>query len=301
MEQLPGLVEPFPKESASEDTSPQRANSVRMYAHWRAISIICAGRTTWQRYLDVILGAVLVLAGVLKAQQLLVDTSVGRASGFPRWSLFVAAAFELAFGCWLLVGLYRRLTRWLALAWFTSLAAVAVTLAVSGAASCACFGDLHTPPWFILLFDVAAVASLWVWSPNDHSSRQHLSAALCLSLLPAAALFGLAGIPRDQTLFAEIDLGDIVRGGLKQQAFQCHNDSDALVEVAVIETSCPCASIRLERTGVPAGQLLAGNVTLDLRQEPDFVGNLAIDLKGLTRDGQTAFRLVIRARVYPAS
>src|SRR5690348_14369622 len=68
-----------------------------------------------QRYLDVVLGAVLVLAGALKGQQLLADPSVGRATGFPRELLIGVAAFELVFGCWLLAGLHSRLTRWIAL------------------------------------------------------------------------------------------------------------------------------------------------------------------------------------------
>jgi len=79
------------------------------------------------------------------------------------------------------------------------------------------------------------------------------------------------------------------------------NASGALVEVAAIETSCPCASIRLERSDVPAGQFLAGSVTLDLRHKPDFVGDLVIEAKALTKDGRVALVLLIRARVYPAS
>ncbi len=225
-----------------------------------------------QRYLDVALGAVLVLAGVLKGQQLLADPSVGRASGFPRELLIGASAFELAFGCWLLAGLYRRLTRWLALSWFTSLAAVASAQALGGAPSCACLGELHTHPWFMFAFDVAAVAALWTWTPHDHSSRRQLPTILCLTLLPAAALLGLAGASRDRTLFAEIDLGDIAQGGQKQHAFQCRNDSGAFVEVAGIETSCPCASIRLERREVAVGQFLAGEVTLDMGHRPEFLG-----------------------------
>jgi uncharacterized membrane protein YphA (DoxX/SURF4 family) len=260
-----------------------------------------AALTVWHRYLNVLLGAVLVLAGVLKAQQLLTDPSVGRASGIPRELLIGASAFELAFGCWLLAGLYRRLTRWLALGWFTSLAAVVLAQALGGAPSCACFGELHAHPWLMFAFDVAAVAALGMWTPNDHSSRKLLSAALCLSLLPAAGFVALAGASHEQTIFAEIDLGDIAQGGQKQQRFQCRNDSGAFVEVAAIETSCPCASIRLERSGVAAGEHLAGNVTLDLRTRPQFAGNLVIEAKGVSGRERAAFMLVIRARVHTPS
>jgi hypothetical protein len=233
-------------------------------------------RVSWtflQNYLDVILGAVLLLAGALKGQQLLTDPSAGRASGFPRELLVGASAFELAFGCWLLGGIYRRLTRWLALVWFTSLAAVALAQSVGGVPSCACLGELHANPWLMFAFDVAAVAALCMWRPIGSSPARFFSLALLLSLLPAAGVISLlAAVPSHEPLFAEIDLGDIAQGGQKQHAFRIRNDSGAFVEVDQIKTSCPCASIHLEQTDVPAGELLAGNVMLDLQQKPNFTG-----------------------------
>ena len=73
------------------------------------------------------------------------------------------------------------------------------------------------------------------------------------------------------------------------------------MEVATIETSCPCTSIQLEQTVVRAGQFLTGRVLLDLRRKPDFVGDLVIEAKGITRKRQVAFVLIIRARVHPAN
>ena len=150
-------------------------------------------------------------------------------------------------------------------------------------------------------FDVAAVAALWMWTPNDCSSAWRFPAVLCLSLLPVAGLLGFAAAPPHEPIFAEIDLGDIAQGATKQQSFQAVNDSGTHVEVAAVETSCPCASVRMERSDVPAGQFLAGSVTLDLRHKPDFVGDLVIEAKALTKDGRVALVLLIRARVYPAS
>lgn len=275
-----------------------------MYKRWGGGAKRSRLRVVWslgQRYLDVLLGAVLLSAGVLKGQQLLTDPSVGRATGFPREVLLSATAFELAFGCWLLAGLYRRLTRWLAVLWFTSLAAVALAQTVGGAPSCACLGELHANPWFMFAFDLVAVAALGLWTPNNHSFPRHLGMVLCLSLLPAAGLLGFATSFEHEPLFAEVDLGDIVQGGRKQQTFQCRNTSGAFVEWVGVETSCPCASVHLDRTSVAGGDLLTGNVTLDLRRKPDFVGDLTIEAKGLARRGRVAFVLVIRARVHPAS
>ena len=41
----------------------------------------------------------------------------------------------------------------------------------------------------------------------------------------------------------------------------------------------PSSPLWVERGEVPAGQFLAGNVTLDLRQKRDFVGDLAVELQ----------------------
>src|SRR5579871_6168283 len=96
------------------------------------------------RHVDVVLGIVLALAGTLKGQQVLADSFGGLASAAPR-ALLVAAALEIAFGCWLVAGLCRRITRWIAVVWFTSLAAVALASAIDGADSCGCLrSEEHT-------------------------------------------------------------------------------------------------------------------------------------------------------------
>ncbi len=257
------------------------------------------------QYLDVVLGVVLGLAGVLKARQLFENPLLGRGDGMPRWLLVCVAAFELAFGLWLLAGLYRRVTRWLCLVWFTSLAAVALAQALGGVASCACFGDLHTQPWLMFLFDGAAVVLLWTKTPDNHclsnanSARWRLPLVLTLALLLAAGAIGLAAAPPIKPVLAEIALGSAAQGGETQQAFRCINDSGEFMEVVAIEPNCSCVSVSLEQSGIAPGQFLGGTVKLDLRQKPEFVGDLAIEARGLTRQGRVAFLLEIRATVYP--
>ena len=112
-----------------------------------------------------------------------------------------------------------------------------------------------------------------------------MTATLCLSLVTAAGLLAWPVFLAQQPLFAEIDLGDIAQGGQKQQAFQFRNDRGKLVDVAMIETSCPCASIHLEQTEIRAGEFLAGDVTLDLQSKPEFVGKLAIEVRGSDATG----------------
>jgi len=303
-----GLVK-LPLAGSADDASRQRdkdgelsGERLRGWVQWRRAAL-----GVLYQYLDIVLGAVLTLAGVLKARQLLENPLVGRAGGLPRWLLFCVAAFELGFGLWLLAGLYRRATRWLCLLWFTSLAAVALAQALGGVASCACFGDLHTHPLLMFLFDGTAVVLLWNWTPRDHcssnraSSRWRLPLILALALLAAVGLIGLAGAAPNRPVVAEITLGNTAQGGETQQAFRCINDSGEFMEVASIETSCACATISLERPGVPPGQSLAGTVKLDLRQKPEFVGNLVIEARGLTRRGRVAFLIETRATVYPVA
>lgn len=139
-----------------------------------------------------------------------------------------------------------------------------------------------------------------MWGPIGPSSARFFPFALFLSVLPAAGLLGLAAVLSSEPLFAQIALGDIEQGGQKQQAFQVRNESGVSVEVATIETSCLCASVRLERTRIHAGELLVGDVTLSMRAKLRFLGDLAIEAKGLTRNGKVAFVLLIRAHVCPA-
>ena len=66
------------------------------------ISIRCAVKLALQRYLDIFLGAVLVLAGGLKSYQLLTNPSTARMLMFPHELVIGAAVFELALG-WFMV------------------------------------------------------------------------------------------------------------------------------------------------------------------------------------------------------
>jgi hypothetical protein len=69
--------------------------------------------------------------------------------------------FELALGIWLVAGLFKRLAWFAALLCFSLFCCVTLYKALTGAASCGCFGTAHVNPWVTLFaIDLPAVALL---------------------------------------------------------------------------------------------------------------------------------------------
>jgi hypothetical protein len=71
------------------------------------------------------------------------------------------------------------------------------------------------------------------------------------------------------------------------------------VDVARIETSCDCLDIRLPRRVIGPSEKVLARASLDLTKEPDFLGGLAIEVKGVTSSGTVAFSLVVNVTVWP--
>lgn len=102
-------------------------------------------------------GSLLAAAGLLKGYGIVTD---GFSGGGVRLAL---ADLEILFGAWLVLGLYPRLTRLLSLGLFTALFLVSLRQALSGEASCGCFGKLPVRPLYTLVLDAAAVLAFWFW------------------------------------------------------------------------------------------------------------------------------------------
>ncbi len=114
-----------------------------------------------------LLAVVLVLAGASTAYDTL--NTPGSFSTQPSLHLAGAAA-ELAFGLWLLVGLYPRLS-WAALVGcFTLFLGVSLDRAVDGESSCGCFGRFQVNPWYTFAFDAAALVALACAQPFGQPS-----------------------------------------------------------------------------------------------------------------------------------
>lgn len=105
-------------------------------------------------------GALLMAAGSLKAYELLTGGAAESDLAVPRWAAVGLVDFEWFFGLWLLLGLFPGPSRRVAIGTFGAFALVALRKAISGEASCGCFGRLAVSPWLTLVADCAAAAAL---------------------------------------------------------------------------------------------------------------------------------------------
>jgi hypothetical protein len=94
-----------------------------------------------------------------------------------------------------------------------------------------------------------------------------------------------------------IELGEVPRGGQKQANFFLTNPGMRAVEVTRIEISCPCLTIDEAPTQIAPGERVSVRAKLDLRDEQNFTGALAIEIKGWTRSGELAFATVAKVSV----
>ena len=113
------------------------------------------------------LGTLLIVAAALKAHQLLTEPVANTDIWSYRPVLILLVECELALGLWLLSGLLPRLAWLTALACFSFFCVVTLYKALTGAASCGCFGSVSVPPWITLLsIDLPAVLALTLFRPQ---------------------------------------------------------------------------------------------------------------------------------------
>lgn len=94
-----------------------------------------------------------------------------------------------------------------------------------------------------------------------------------------------------------MDLGQTSPGGRKSHIFRLTNQSAVHVEVDEITSGCECLRIDLPERRLEPGQQVEGSIELDLRKDPQFLGNLAINVKGRDKNGEAVFEMEIRVPV----
>jgi hypothetical protein len=114
-----------------------------------------------------VLGILLLIAAVLKGRQLLTEPVANSDIWSYRPLLILTVELELALAIWLLSGLFKK-AAWLgALACFSFFSIITLYKAVTGAASCGCFGSVHVNPWITLFaIDLPAVLALSIFRPK---------------------------------------------------------------------------------------------------------------------------------------
>jgi hypothetical protein len=114
-----------------------------------------------------LLGILLLAAAVLKGWQLVTEPVADNDIWSYRPFLILTVEFELALAIWLLSGLFKRCAWLAALVCFSAFSAITLYKALSGAASCGCFGSVHVNPWITLFaIDLPAVIALAVFRPR---------------------------------------------------------------------------------------------------------------------------------------
>lgn len=131
----------------------------------RAVHVILGRLCTYEFYSRV-LGAVLLLSGLLKTHVFF----------FPQGEVVPARAMVLLYlgeciaGVWILAGLFPLITRVIAIFIFVAFLNVSLSKAFAGLTSCGCMGRLSVTPWYAVAFDVVAIGFLWFVAPRAHNS-----------------------------------------------------------------------------------------------------------------------------------
>lgn len=95
---------------------------------------------------------------------------------------------------------------------------------------------------------------------------------------------------------SRIDMGNVRQGGRKQANFTLTNSGSRTIDLARTDSSCPCLTVDVPLRIAP-GEDVVGTAKLDLRDEPNFTGEVAIEIKGWTPAGEQAFLVVADVRV----
>ena len=141
----------------------------------------------------VVLALILLVAAALKAHQLATEPVANNGIFSYRWSLMAMVEFEIVLGLWLLSGLHKRLVWFVSTSCFSLFTCITLYKALSGEASCGCFGTVEVSPWYTLTLDVAAVVALSIFRPNLH--RPERANHYWLRFAVALVIVLAAGIP----------------------------------------------------------------------------------------------------------
>ncbi|MFC1738696.1 MauE/DoxX family redox-associated membrane protein [Planctomycetota bacterium] len=114
-----------------------------------------------------VVGAVLLIATILKAHQLLTEPILSK--GFwESWEFFlIQIPLELGLAIWLMCGLFRKAGWLIAVFAFGIFIGVTLHKGIIGVESCGCFGRVHVDPWITLFsLDIPIFLALLVFRPK---------------------------------------------------------------------------------------------------------------------------------------
>ena len=120
--------------------------------------------------LRIVLGFLLLAAAAPKGHQTGYGTPTRNRPVGIALVLDCGRRVRVVFGLWLLSGLLPRPTSCLAIGCFSLFACVSLYKAISGDATCGCFGRVPVNPWYTALIDACMTLSFLRWRPKRGGS-----------------------------------------------------------------------------------------------------------------------------------
>ncbi len=145
------------------DASQQKRSYLMEMRHW-----LSSFKSSGYDFLRLALGVLLLTTAGLKGYQLASEPVLGSGLLESRWFLIFVVEFELFFGLWLLSGLLPKVTWAAALACFCMFTCISIYKAVSGHATCGCFGKVEVNPWLTAALDLFIILVLLYFRPTGH-------------------------------------------------------------------------------------------------------------------------------------
>lgn len=250
-------------------------------------------------------GTVLLVAAGLKCYELWRDPTVVDPVLGTRLGAAGAIVAEMALGTWLWCGSWPVLTRWMAVACFSSFALFSIWATWHGKATCACFGPVQVVPWLTALLDVVLLGLLiWFSAPQPVLTMKVGANVVSASVVLAVGLIASQRLyvkTSEQSLPLQVatDFGAQRQGEKAEIAVEIHNSTKEEITIADVRPSCPCLALELQPRTLAAGTHRTAKVNLDLSREPDFVGDLEGTLEGRTADGRLALKVRATIKVLP--
>ncbi|MCG8450394.1 MAG: hypothetical protein MI725_12565 [Pirellulales bacterium] len=174
-----------------------------------------------------VVGLLLIVAALLKGVQVYLypaDALANNVLGVneSRVLLPLQISGEFGLGLAAICGLFWRQLRWFALAVFASFSCYSLLLALQGATSCGCFGQLKIHPWWTFIIDsivfIGLVLECFMTRQREQASvaRVELSTRIGLASIITISLFIALGLawhlaPRQaSSKFALQTVGDLI-------------------------------------------------------------------------------------------
>lgn len=181
-------------------------------------------KETWRQRIDrpvlLLAGSILLFAAVMKAWQLATVPILGEGLLHARWFNVLVVEFELFWGLGILFGLFPNLVRKATIGLFVLFAGVSLYKAISGEASCGCFGKAEVNPWWTVSLDTLITLLLLWCLPISHLSGitfnqifldwQKIISVVVIWFFLGAFCYGIINYNTFQAL---VDVGQVIDHG----------------------------------------------------------------------------------------